>query len=84
MEAKARLLVEDYNQVEGADSLEIFAPTPATEPIRMVTAILLEHDLNIAPLHLGAEQAFVQSEPDEDIFMRPYTPPLDVETSPEM
>ena len=68
VKAKARLVAKGYSQVEGVDYLETFAPTPASASIRMLTAFACEHDLDMH--HLDAEQAFIQSELDEEIFMR--------------
>ena len=66
--AKARLVARGFNQREGIDFFETFAPTPAASCIRLLGALACE--LNLDLCHFDAEQAFVQSSLDEDVFMR--------------
>ena len=55
-------------QREGIDFFETFAPTPTVSCIRLLGAIACELDLDVC--RFDAEQAFVQSNLDEDAFMR--------------
>ena len=66
--AKARLVARGFKQREGIDYFETFAPTPAASCIRLLGAIACELDLDLC--HFDAEQAFVQSTLEEDVFMR--------------
>ena len=66
--AKARLVARGCGQHEGLDFFEIFAPTPTASCTRLLGAITCELDLDLC--HFDAEQAFVQSNLDEDVFMR--------------
>ena len=66
--AKARLVARGCGQREGIDFFETFAPTPTASCIRLLGAIACELDLDLC--HFDAEQAFVQSNLDEDVFMR--------------
>ena len=66
--AKARLVARGCGQREGIDFFETFAPTPTASCIRLFGAIACELDLNLC--HFDAEQAFVQSNLDEDVFVR--------------
>ena len=49
-------------------SFETFAPTPTASCIRLLGSIACELDLDLC--HFDAQQAFVQSNLDEDVFMR--------------
>ena len=68
VKAKARLVAKGFNQQEGVDYFDTFAPTPSTSSIRLVVAVAVENDLNLN--HFDAEQAFVQSKLDTDIYLR--------------
>ena len=68
VKAKARLVAKGFSQREGIDYFETFAPTPAPSSIRLVVAVSLENDLDL--FHFDAEQAFVQSKLDTDIYMQ--------------
>ena len=57
--AKERLVPRGFNQREGIDYFETFAPTPAAGCIRLLAATACELDLDLC--HFDAEQAFVQS-----------------------
>ena len=66
--AQARLVARGFKKCEGIDVFETFAPTPAASCFRLLGAIACELGLDLC--HFDAEQAFVQSSLDEDIFMR--------------
>ena len=66
--AKERLVPRGFNQREGIDYFETFAPTPAAGCIRLLAATACELDLDLC--HFDAEQAFVQSNLEEDVFLR--------------
>ena len=66
--AKERLVPRGFNQREGIDYFETFAPTPAAGCIRLLSATACELDLDLC--HFDAEQAFVQSNLEEDVFLR--------------
>ena len=68
VKAKARLVAKGFSQVEGVDLLETFAPTPATSSVRLLAAFACKNDLDM--YHFDAEQAFIQSELEEEIYMR--------------
>ena len=50
------------------DFEELFAPTVVVSSVRLLTALACEQNLDSC--HFDIEQAFVQSELDEDVFMR--------------
>ena len=66
--ANARLVARVCGQREGIDFFETLAPTPTASCIRLLGAIACELDFGI--FNFDAEQAFVQSNLDEDVFMR--------------
>ena len=68
MRAKARLVARGFSQREGYDDLETFSPCPCGPSIRLLTAIAYELGLDLC--HFDAEQAFVQSKLDEDVYLR--------------
>ena len=68
MRAKARLVARGFSQREGIDYLETFSPCPRVPSIRLLTAIACELGLDLC--HFDAEQAFVQSKLDEDVYLR--------------
>ena len=68
MKAKARLVARGFSQREGIDFFETYAPTPSASCIRLLAAIANECDLDLC--HFDAEQAFVQSELEEEVFLR--------------
>lgn len=47
MKTKTKLEGKSYRRVDGIDYLDTFAPTPATAPIRMMTALAREHNLDM-------------------------------------
>ena len=68
MRAKARLVARGFSQREGVDYLETFSPCPCVPSIRLLTAIACEFGLDLC--HFDAEQAFVQSTLDEEVYLR--------------
>ena len=68
VKAKARLVARGFGQREGVDYFETFAPTPASACIRLLASIACEFGLDLC--HFDAEQAFVQSDLEENVFMR--------------
>ena len=66
--AKSRLVARRFKQREGIYFGETFAPTVLSSCVRLLNAIACKLDLDVG--HFDAEQAFVQSKPDEDIFLR--------------
>ena len=66
--AKAMLVVRGCGQNEGTNFFETFAPMPIASCVRLLGAIARELDLNLC--QFDAEQAFVQSNLDEGVFMR--------------
>ena len=66
--AKARLVARGFSQQEGVDFFETYSPCPSVPCIRLLTAIACEMGLDLC--HLDAERAFVQSELDEDLYIR--------------
>lgn len=71
VKANARLAVKGFNQVEGFDFFEIFAPTPNAAPIRLVPVLACKLDRDLD--HFDVEQAVVQSELDSEVYTRlPY------------
>ena len=68
VKAKARLVAKGFSQVQGIDYFDTFAPTPSTSSIRLLVCVALERDLDL--YHFDADQAFVQSKLDTDIYMR--------------
>ena len=66
--AKARLVAKGFSQKPGVDYDETFAPTPASPSIRLLVATAVEQDFDL--FHFDAEQAFVQSDLDNEIYMR--------------
>ena len=68
MRSKARMVARGFPQREGIDYLETFPPGPCVPSIRLLTAIPFEMGLDLC--HLDAEQAFVQSTLDEEMYLR--------------
>ena len=68
MKAKARLVAKGYRQVQGIDYMDTYAPTPSLSSIRLLCAHACATDFPL--YHLDAEQAFVQSNLREEIYMR--------------
>ena len=68
MRAKARLVAKDFGQREGIDFFNMFSPCPSVMSIRLLAALACELDLDLC--HFDAEQAFVQSDLDEVVYIR--------------
>ena len=68
MRAKARLVTRGFSQREDVDYLETFFPCPCVPSVRFSTAIACELGLDLC--HFDAEQVFVQSKLDEDVYLR--------------
>ena len=66
--AKTRLVARGFSQREGVDYLETFSPCPCVPSIRLLTAIACELGLDLC--HFDAEQAFVQSTLNEEVYLR--------------
>ena len=65
---KARLVVRGGEQRANIEFGELFAPTVALSSVCLLTAMACELDLDLC--HFDVEQAFVQSDPEENVFMR--------------
>ena len=65
---KARLCARGFGQREGIDFFAIFSPCPNVSSIRLLAAIACVQGLGL--FHLDVEQAFVQSELKETVYMR--------------
>ena len=68
MRAKARLVARGFGQREGIDFFDTFSPCPSVMSIRLLAALACELDLDLC--HFDAEQAFVQSDLDEIVYIR--------------
>ena len=66
--AKSRLVARGFKQREGVDFSETFAPTVSSSCVRLLSAIACECDLDLC--HFDVDQAFVQSDLEEDVFLR--------------
>ena len=67
VKAKARLVARGFSQREEIDYFETFSPCSSAASIRLL-ATACELDLDLC--HFDAEQAFVQSELDEEVYLR--------------
>lgn len=65
---KARLVARGDMQRAYIDFGEKFAPTVAPSSVRLLAALACEQNLELR--HFDIEQAFVQSDLDEDVFMQ--------------
>ena len=65
--AKARLVARGFGQREGIDFFKTFSPCPFVISVRLLAAIACELDLDLC--HFDAEQAFVQSDLDEVVYI---------------
>ena len=68
VKAKSRLVASGFKQREGVDFSETFAPTVSSSCMGLLSAIACECDLDLC--HFDADQAFVQSDLEEDVFLR--------------
>ena len=67
VEAKSRLVARDFKQHKILDFSETFAPTVSNSCVRLLSAITCDCDLD--PCHFELDQAFVQSDFEEDAFL---------------
>ena len=65
---KARLVARGFGQREGIDFFDTFSPCPSVMSICLLAALVCELDLDLC--HFDAEQAFVQSDLDEVVYIR--------------
>ena len=65
--AKARLVARGFDQREAIDFFDTFFPCPSVMSIRLLAALACELDLDLC--HFDAEQAFVQSDLDEVVYI---------------
>ena len=68
VKAKSRLVARGFKQREGVDFGETFAPIVSSSCVRLLSAIACECDLDLC--HFDVDQAFVQSDLEEDVFLR--------------
>ena len=68
VKAKSRRVARGFEQLEGIEFGEMFAPTVSNSCVRLLSATTCELDLDLC--HFDVDQAFVQSKLDEDVFMR--------------
>lgn len=64
---KARLVAKGFTQKEGVDYKEIFSPVVKFKTIRIMLALVVQHDLELEQLDVTT--AFLYGELDEDIIM---------------
>ena len=65
---KPRVVAKGLTQVQDVDYHETTSPTPASAPVKMITAITNEKSLPV--FHLDVSQAFVQASIEEEIYMQ--------------
>ena len=68
MRAKARPVARSFGQREGIDFFDTFSPCPSIMSTRLLAALACELDLDLC--HFDVEQAFVQSDLDEVVYIR--------------
>ena len=68
VKAESRLVARGFKPREGIDFSETFAPTVSGSCVRLLNAIACECGLDLC--HFGVDQAFVQADLEEDIFLR--------------
>ena len=68
VKAKSRLVSRGFKQREGVDFGETFAPTVSSSCVRFLSATACECDLDL--YHFDVDRAFVQSDLEEDVFLR--------------
>ena len=68
VKAKSRLVARGFKQRGGVDFSETFASTVSSSCVRLLSAIACECDLDLC--HFDVDQAFVQSDLEEDVFLR--------------
>ena len=65
---KAKRVARGDEQRANVDFGELFAPTAAVSSVRLLTAMACKLDLDLR--HFDIEQAFVQADLEENVFMR--------------
>ena len=68
VKVESRLVARGFKQRERVDFSETFALTVSSSRVRLLSAIACECDLDLC--HFDVDQAFVQSDIEEDIFLR--------------
>ena len=68
VKARSRLVACGLKQREGVYFSETFAPTVSSSCVRLLSAIACQCDLDLC--HFDVDQAFVQSDLEEDVFLR--------------
>ena len=68
VKAKSKLVARGFKQREEVDFGETFVPTVSSSCVRLLSAIACECDLDLC--HLDVDRAFVQSDLEEDVFLR--------------
>ena len=68
VKAKSRLVARGFKQREVVNFGETFAPTVSSSCVRLLSTIACECDLDLC--HFDVDQAFVQSDLEEDVFLR--------------
>ena len=68
VKAKSRLVARGFKQREGEGFSEMFAPTVSSSCVRLLSAMACECGLDRC--HFDEDQAFVQSDLEEDVFLR--------------
>ena len=68
VKAKSRLVACGFKQREGIDFSKTFPPTVSSSCVHLLSAITCECDLDLC--HFDVDQAFVQADLEEDIFLR--------------
>ena len=67
---KARLVAKGYSQMEGIDYNETFAPVAKFNSNRIISAIAIEHNMNLH--QMDVETAFLNGNLEEEIFMEQH------------
>ena len=68
VKAKSWLVARGFKQRKGVDFSETFSPTVSSSCVRLLSVIACECDLDIC--HFDVDQAFVQSDLEEVVFLR--------------